>query len=251
MSLLSSGQSDERIPAATVDELLRAVRIGLDELEVELQQANLDIVECEAHLAAAVDLHPQADRVVAARTAIEGVAVGSQEHLDKALDAARAHGAARIAAAEAEALWIVQEAREAIAGILVEPLPLDGPLQMPAPPAALPAVPSHAELTSWATPPAEDLARRTHPLEPGLPPAAPAPAALPPAPAVAAAAPAAASPPPRVVLAPEVQSAAELAFWAESTSAEHERSGGVDVALTAVSAVLVLAILTVLLLWIG
>ena len=211
MSLLSSGQSDERIPATSVDELLRAVRIGLDQLEVELQQANLDIVECEARLAAVVDLHPGDGRVIAARTAIEGVAVGSQEHLDKALDAARAHAAAR-------------DRRRGSRGALDRPGGPRGDRRRPrrAPagstshcrrrraPAALPVAASHAELTSWATPPAEDLARRTHPLEPGLPPAAPAPAAL----------------------EPEVQSAAELAFWAEATAAEPERGGGVDVALT-------------------
>ena len=63
MSLLSSGQSDERIPASTVDDLLSAVCVGLDRLEVELQHLEKALAAARAPAPVAAS-HRTADSTV-------------------------------------------------------------------------------------------------------------------------------------------------------------------------------------------
>ncbi len=244
MSVLHQGPSRDVIPADAVDELLRTVRVGLDQLEVELQQANLEIVQLERELAAHVnDLRPGDERLGTARSAIEGVAVGAQEHLDKMVAAARAHAAARVATAEADAQWIVQTAREEIARGLVAPLGVGDPVPPAdgAPP-AMPARPPIQQLAGWTT--------DAHPSEPRPPEASlVAPARTGPA-LGPSSAPLETVPPADPAATNETH--AERTFWADGDSpGAQARLRSSDLFLTLASGLFVIILVGLVLAWIG
>lgn len=104
------------VPAESVDDLIDAVRAGLDHLYAQLQQAEQEAQEAERRLVA---LHEapdgDGDRIEHLHASIDELAMSGNDYFRKEIDAAGARAAARLAEAHAHAEWLLVDAREQVA----------------------------------------------------------------------------------------------------------------------------------------
>lgn len=134
LALVDDGGA-ELVPVEAVQDLLGVVQAGLEELQTQVERAEAEASEAEAHqrVLLHVPSFPEG-RTALLRSALSHLAALGDDQQDASLAAAEAHAAARIAAAQAEADDIVLRAHVERAHRLVRPSEPDAPV----PPAVRP-----------------------------------------------------------------------------------------------------------------
>ncbi|MDP1818349.1 MAG: hypothetical protein Q8K58_00460 [Acidimicrobiales bacterium] len=127
----------DTVPAAAVDDLLDAVRDGLDHLfeQVETAEREADAAE-EKLLALHTGPDGGSDRIGQLQASVEELARSGDGYFRMEVDAASARAAARLADARAYAAWLVVDAQEHVAAHLAGAAPVVTP-PPPVDPAAM------------------------------------------------------------------------------------------------------------------